>query len=43
MAVQIQVQDDTWNRLKNRKVRPSQFFDDIIRSALDAEDRENEQ
>ena len=35
MAVQIQVSDETWKRLKDKKVRPSQYFDEIISEALD--------
>jgi len=35
MAVQIQVSDETWNRLMERKIRPSHTFDSIISDALD--------
>ncbi len=39
MAVQIQVSDETWNRLKDKKKRPSQTFDDIISVALNITDK----
>ena len=35
MVVQIQVSDETWIRLKDKKMRPSQTFDEIISYALD--------
>ena len=35
MAVQIQVSNETWNRLMIRKARPSHTFDSIISEALD--------
>ena len=38
MVVQIQVSDETWKRLKDKKVRPSQYFDEIISEALDCQD-----
>ena len=41
MAVQIQVQDETWERLLSRKNRPSQTFDDIISDALSFQDEQN--
>jgi len=39
MAVQIQVSDETWTRLKDKKKRPSQTFDEIISYALNIEDQ----
>ena len=38
MVVQIQISDETWNRLKNKKVRPGQTFDEIVSQALDIHD-----
>ena len=35
MAVQIQVTDETWNDLRMMKIRPSETFDDIIRSLIE--------
>ena len=42
MAVQIQVRDETWERLKNIKVRPSQTWDEIISNALYKPDGESQ-
>ena len=39
MVVQIQVSDDTWSRLKDKKTRPSKTFDDIISDALNLHDK----
>ena len=39
MVVQIQVSDETWSRLKDKKMRPSQTFDEIISVALDLYDK----
>jgi len=39
MVVQIQVSDETWKRLKDKKMRPSQTFDEIISYSLDLHDK----
>ena len=39
MAVQIQVQDETWGRLQSKKLRPSQTFDEIITTLLNVYDK----
>jgi len=39
MAVQIQVSDETWKRLIERKRRPSHTFDNIISTCLDIADK----
>jgi len=43
MAVQIQVSDETWERLKDKKKRPSQTFDEIISTSLNIVDKLSEQ
>ena len=43
MAVQIQVSDETWTRLKDKKMRPSETFDDIISRAMDIADKSIEE
>ena len=43
MVVQIQVSDETWTRLKDKKKRPSQTFDEIVSYALDLHDKMKEQ
>lgn len=32
----IRIKVDTWNRLKDRKTRPNESFDDVINDLLDA-------
>lgn len=39
MVVQIQVSDETWKRLIERKKRPSHTFDGIISTCLDIADK----
>jgi len=44
MATTIQISDETWNRLIQRKRRPSHTFDGIISTCLDIADKlENKQ
>lgn len=31
----IRIKVDTWNRLKDRKTRPNESFDDVINDLLD--------
>ena len=37
MPTLIQVSDEIWAELKNRKLRPSQTFDDILRELIENE------
>lgn len=41
MAIQIQIQDETWQELMSRKTKPSDTFDIIINRLIENERTKN--